>query len=258
MAFCLEGQVAPARPLDNRLDMDAPIPTLLLTRPKAQSLRFADAFRDRFGQAASVLVAPLMEVTELSPDVPIPHAETLIFSSEAAVTAVRALSLPAGLAAWCVGPRTAAAARAAGFAALEGPGDGAGMVRAMIAARVAGPCLFLRGEDVAADLAGLLNSAGIETHSVTVYRQSPMPLASAAQDLLAGVRPVLLPLFSPRSARLAAVAIGRPRAPLWLASLSAAVDSAAGALSAERREIASRPTAPAMLDALARLVADPP
>ena len=233
-------------------------PTLLLTRPAPQSDRFAEAFRDRFGPELPIVVSPLMQVQDVVPDRPIPQAETLIFSSETAVARARSLGLPSGLTAWCVGTRTADAARRAGFRAVTGPGDGAGLARAMVAASVAGPCLFLRGEDVAADLAGSLSSAGIATVAVIVYRQVPLPLTATARNLLDAEGTVLLPLFSPRSARLAAHGIGAARAALRVAALSPAVASAAADLPATRLAVAAEPTASAMLDALATLVADPP
>ena len=54
---------------------------------------------------------------------------------------------------------------------------------------------------------------------------------------------------------IAAAARGA-RAPLWLVSLSAAVDAAAGSAAA-RRIIADRPDAPAMISAIGHCLDDP-
>ncbi|MFV2038572.1 MAG: uroporphyrinogen-III synthase, partial [Paracoccaceae bacterium] len=62
-------------------------------------------------------------------------------------------------------------------------------------------------------------------HSITVYDQVEQDLSAAAVQVLGGARPVILPLFSPRSASIvarAARACGAT-APLRLIGLSAAV-----------------------------------
>ena len=244
----------------NRMDMPAPTqkPTLLLTRPAVQSARFAQDFRARFGKTVPIKVSPLQQIQDVAQIDPVLPAKTLILSSENAVPAALRLGIPLDVTAWCVGPRTARAAQEAGFTVVEGPGDAAGLARAMIAADVPGPCLFLRGAHVAGDLAATLTSAGIETHSRIVYRQASLPLTTAAHRVLAGNAPVLLPLFSPRSAQLAVAEIAAPKAPLLIAVLSPAVRAAAMSLPARRLVVAAVPSAPSMLDALATLLSDPP
>lgn len=228
-------------------------PTLLLTRPAAQSRRFAAAFRARFGEDWPMLIAPLQQIVALCPNVP--EARELIFTSENAVAPLVALAPAAGRRAWCVGPRTAAAAAQAGFQVVVGAGDGVALAKQIIAARPAGPLLLARGAAQAHDLAKLLNSAGIETLSACVYAQEALPPSAASEALLAGSIPLLVPLFSPRSARLFAEAAAGAPAPLWLAAISEATAQACAEIGAARMQLAAAPDAESMLKALARLIA---
>jgi uroporphyrinogen-III synthase len=226
-------------------------PTLLLTRPEAQSRRFAADFRARFAADWPVVIAPLTGLRMLAPP-PLPgDATDLIFTSETAVAAAR--DLPLGrLPAWCVGGRTAAAARAAGFPATQGPGDGRDLVAFIAQRRPQGRFLHLRGRDAAVDVAGLLAARGIACGEAVLYEQVSTPPTPEAAALLAGSAPVLVPLFSANGAR--ALAALTPRAPLFLVAMSPAV-AAACPPGAAGLEIAERPESGAMLDALARTIA---
>lgn len=234
--------------------MAAARPTVLLTRPEAASRRFAEAARERFGDLP-VVISPAMRTVFLSPELPGQDVAGLIFTSENAVTGFCRLSSRRGLPAWCVGERTARVARAEGFEVTAGPGDGEGLAATIIAAPPPGPLLWPHGADMAIDIAKSLESAGIETFSLVVYAQEPLPPSPEAQALLAGAAPVLLPLFSPRSARLVAGWASGCAAPLWVAAMSPAVAEAIAAPPPDRLVVAERPAADAMLAALGALLA---
>jgi len=228
-------------------------PTLLVTRPAAQARRFAESFAARFGEDWPKLLAPMQQIVARS--VQVPEARELVFTSENAVAAFAALSPAAGRRAWCVGARTAVAAARAGFAPVTGPGDGAALACAIIGAAPHPPLLVARGAHQAFDIAHVLNLAGIETFSACVYTQESLPLPAAAKALLAAHSPLLVPLFSPRSAQLFAQAAQRARAPLWVAALSPAVAESCADLHPARLRIAVSANAESMLDTLAKLVA---
>ncbi|MCW3781529.1 uroporphyrinogen-III synthase [Defluviimonas salinarum] len=235
--------------------MESHRPILLLTRPEAQSRRFSDAFRDRFGADWPVIVSPLTEIRFLDPG-PLPDdGRDLVFTSENAVAAFARLTPGGRGRAWCVGTRTEAAARAAGFSTRAGPGDAEGLARAIATSGEAARLLWPRPVHVARDMAKSLNSAGIDTVSVLIYDQISCPATDAATTALRETTPVLLPLFSPRSARLAAAAIAGTAAPLWVAAMSPAIAEAAAALSPQGLHTAETPDAAAMLDALDALIA---
>ncbi|MDO5613369.1 MAG: uroporphyrinogen-III synthase [Paracoccus sp. (in: a-proteobacteria)] len=219
-----------------------PLPTILLSRPRADSDRFAARLAgDPALAPLPVLIAPLLRIE------PVPHdpallaqADALLFTSAHAVPSAGA---GRGRRAWCVGGHTAAAARAAGFDVVEGPGDAAGL--APMIAPVVADLIHPRGRHIARDLGA---------RGVVVYDQVPQAPPPQALDLLAGQAPVILPLFSPRSARLAADMAAGARAPLWIAPISEAA-RAAWQGPAARCETAASPDAKGIHEAIRRLIA---
>lgn len=235
--------------------LDTARPTLLLTRPEAQSRRFAGAFRARFGGDWPVILSPLMEIVPVDPGPIAADCGDVVFTSENAVNELARRSRDRSATAWCVGTRTAAAARAAGFTIERGPGDAAGLVAAIRSSGRVGKVLWPRAVHAARDISSELKAAGIETISVIVYDQQSCTPSAEATAALSGRGPVLVPLFSPRSAQLFATAFPDPAAPLFVAAISTAVAEAAAAIPLRRCQIAQRHDAQAMLDALDTLAA---
>ena len=241
----------------------AETPILLLTRPRAQSERFAASLEGALAALPRV-IAPLIEIVPLPlPLDPGPFA-TFIFTSENGVASFAAQSPLRDRPAWCVGPRTAAAAAEAGFAvrsAEEEGGNAEALIGMLRAARPATPLLHLRGAHAVTDLAGRLRAEGLACDEAVVYAQQDCPPTPGALDVLSGPVPVLVPLFSPRSARLVAEAVGRmrqagPVAPLHAVAISdAAADRwrSGGAGEDARVVVAERPDARGMIEALGRL-----
>jgi uroporphyrinogen-III synthase len=231
------------------------VPPFLLTRPAAQGDRFADALRARFGSQVRVVASPLLVPQDLSPALPEDSAG-VIFTSETGVAALGRLRPAKGLPAWCVGDRTAQAARRVGYEARSAAGDAAALVAMILAEAPPGPLLHARGADSRGAVAERLTAAGIPTTEAVVYVQRPAPLTAGARALLGGADPVIVPLFSPRSAALfaAEVAAIPESAPLWVVALSPAV-AAAVAPHPARQAVAASPDAAAMLDAAEALIA---
>lgn len=227
-------------------------PPLLLTRPKAASQRFAREFRARFGADWPVLIAPLIEIAALR--APVPQADAVIFTSENAVAPFVAASAPAGRRAYCVGGRTAKVATAAGFDVIAGPGDAVRLLPLIVKHHTGGRLVHARGRHIAAPLAEQLNSAGIETFEAVVYEQRDQVLLPEAAALLREDGPVLVPLFSPRSAALFADCARDATANLLIAPISAAAAAPCTGLTRASIEIAAQPEAASVLDAMARLL----
>lgn len=225
-------------------------PIILLTRPLAQSQRFAD-------QIGGALISPLMRPEFLSPDLPLGDFAAVVLTSETGAEAAGRISA-AGIAlpkrAFCVGNRTAEVARAAGFTASSAAGAADDLLAHTIAVAPVGRLLLLRGQDSVGDLERRLVLAGIETVSLVVYRQIAQSLTDEAIAVLQDPRPVILPIFSPRSARLLADELRRiaAKAPIWLAALSPAVAEAFD-FPTVYTEIAPRPDSDAMLRAVQAL-----
>jgi uroporphyrinogen-III synthase len=227
----------------------------------AEARAFASALEGRFGPRVRPVLAPLMAVRTLAPTLPPGPFAGVIFTSAAGVAAALQLGTDLPRMAWCVGRRTAERAAAAGFRARSAEGDADALVAAILADPPPGRLLHLHGEDTRGAVAERLVSAGIETVSLSVYRQEAQPLTPEAAAVLGADGTVILPLFSPRSAVLFRAALPPgARATLLLAAMSAAVADEARAIPHGALLTALHPTAEAMLEACGALLqaASPP
>jgi uroporphyrinogen-III synthase len=165
---------------------------LLVTRPQEDGERTAATLRAR---GHSVLVAPLLRIEPLAAaDIgPGPFAAVLTTSANAAHAVARHARIGElrGLPLYTVGPRSADAARAAGFADVRSAdGDALDLV-ALVAGRLAGsaaPLLYLAGEDRTVDLTEELGRHGLAVRTVVVYRAAAAERfpPEAAQAIAAG------------------------------------------------------------------------
>jgi len=229
-------------------------PTVILTRPLEQSRRFADELAARFGPGLAVFVSPLSHAEFLAAPVP-GGVRTLVFTSENGVDAFAARTPDRSPDVICVGDRTAARARAAGFSRVAtGPGDAGGLSASLLSRPPASPVLVVRGREQAHDIAADLRSAGIRAESVCLYRMEDDPPSDEALAAAAGPAPVILPLFSPNAASRAMV-LRQPGSRLLVAALSPAVARAAEGLAPIAVEVAERPDSGSMIDAIGRLLA---
>ncbi len=207
-------------------------PTLLLTRPRADSLRFA-----RLLPGWQAVIAPILRIVPVDHDAArLRAAGALLFTSAHAVAAA---GPGAGRAALCVGGRTAEAARKAGFDVTEGPGDAAGLLP-LIARWRGAPLLHPHGRHLAREL---------PVPGMVVYEQKSCDLTDEARDLLARGGDVVLPLFSARSAALAAAAVRGSMSRLWPVAISATVMQAWDGPRAGTA-IAQQPTQEGMVQAI--------
>lgn len=214
-------------------------PILVLTRPEPQSRALAAAL----DVPAEVIVAPILEIVcaETLPDLA-RYAGVILTSANA----VRCGPPLAGHRVHCVGERTAAAARAAGAEVVTVARDAEDLVP-----RIAGPgpLLHLRGEHARGEVARRLTDAGIPTEEAVVYAQTPLALSTAARRALEGAAPAVLPLFSPRSARLVGANL-KPGAELRVVAMSPAVARAWQDVTGGAAQIVAAPTGEAMMAAI--------
>ena len=144
---------------------------LLVTRPEPDATRTAETLRARRHE---VLVAPLLAMLPIAPQITGPYDAVLMTSASAARALAahpRANEL-ARLPCLTVGNRTAEAARAAGFTHVQSA-DGAldDLARLAVAKKPrSARLIYLAGEDRAGDLAGELGRHGIAVDTVVIYR----------------------------------------------------------------------------------------
>ena len=208
-----------------------PLPTLLLTRPYADSQRLADLLPEW-----RAVISPILQIVPVAHDAQrLNDAPGLVFTS---MHAVPSAGPGRGRLAICVGERTGQIAREAGFDVREGNGFAVSMLPLIEAAKV--PLIHPHGRHLAREL---------PVEGMVVYDQQALPLTEKARELLAGRASVVLPLFSPRSARLVAAEAAGAVAPLWPVSISAAADREWDAPAAGRL-IASGPTLEQMAAAI--------
>ena len=173
-------------------------PTLLLTRPKAQSAEFLSECEKLAGQRLPVVISPIIRIDFVSDLPDLNTHDTLIFTSANGVAACA--SELRGRRLVTVGAKTCAFATQAGAIATSLGED----VEAFLAQsdQIEGSALHCRGKIARGNLAERLNAIGIQTDEAILYDQVAQPLTPAARSLLQSNASVVAPIFSPRSAQL--------------------------------------------------------
>ncbi len=224
-------------------------PIVLLTRPLVGSERFAKRLVDRFGDRTEVKLSPLQDIEWLDAGDDKVDAKGLIFTSQNGVLGWNRDENPPKQAAFCVGPQTADLASSFGLDAVNCGGDADAVVGYITKAAPLGPLVHFRGEHGRGDIAKRLNWAGIETVERVVYRQAALTPAEDFAQITRSDRPVIAPLFSPRSADLFLDALPEGADP-WLAVISANAAERVDAKLKHKMMVASAPNAEAMLDSV--------
>lgn len=178
---------------------------IAVTRPQPDADRTAETLRARGHQ---VLLTPLMQLEMLRPDVGSGLFAAILITSANGARAAAAHPRVAELQKlplFAVGARSAAAARAAGFAdAVSADGDAEDLAR-LVAERFRGtkaPLLYLAGADRSGDLAGDLGRRGFAVHTAIVYRSVALPYPDALLQALRRGEVDAVLHFSRRSAEL--------------------------------------------------------
>ncbi|WP_210528499.1 uroporphyrinogen-III synthase [Rubellimicrobium arenae] len=219
---------------------------LLLTRPQAASERLLDACEAVWGRPIPAIISPVMAIQPRAVDLP-ERPDGLILTSEHGARRAGALGL-AGLPAWCVGRRTADVAAAEGLQARVAGQEAEELVERLLTERPSGLLLHLRGEHARGNIAARLNAAGLCAGEAVAYSQEALPPTPEAHAALQDPDPLVVPLFSPRSATL--LAAWTPAAPLDVIALSDAVAQAAGPLRPASLVTAAGPNGTAMVQAI--------
>jgi uroporphyrinogen-III synthase len=197
-------------------------------------------------------VSPLIEPEFVTQPPDLRGIKGVVFTARTAVEAFAALCPAARLPAYAVGDATADAARHAGLCVVSAGGDADALVRRILADGVQGPLLHLRGEHARGSVAQRLSGAGCPTREAVLYHQKAQPFTPEARALLDGHEPVLVPLFSPRTATIFSRQ-HRGQAPLFIAAMSPQVAEAV-MVPCWRLVVAEHPSMTAMVSALDELL----
>jgi uroporphyrinogen-III synthase len=218
---------------------------VLLTRPADENARIA-AMLEPLG--ARCLAWPLTRIVPLVGRLEVPEGtEAILFTSANAVRAFAAASPVRDLPALCVGDRTAACARAEGFAEVQSAGgDAAGLARL---ARDSRHRRFLhpRGRE-AAPLA--LDRGRVEAPAVYAAEPAGPPPAEVADAFAEGALGVVT-VWSPRNAAILRDWLGAERPPLGqtrLLGISAAAVAPLGEAGFAEVAVPTRPDARGMVE----------
>jgi uroporphyrinogen-III synthase len=177
---------------------------LLITRPRDDSDALAEILHAR-GHVP--IVAPLMEVRfHEGPPLALDGVQAVLASSANGVRALALRTPRREVTLFAVGPQTAQAARAHGFAdVIDADGDAQALAEKVASAcdPAAGALLHAAGAETAGRLRQTLQARGFHVESMVLYEAAPVASlpAIAAEALKAGTLDAVM-LFSPRSARI--------------------------------------------------------
>ncbi|MGO1074621.1 uroporphyrinogen-III synthase [Inquilinus sp. CA228] len=233
----------------------------LVTRPREEAERFADAMRDR---GLDPVVAPILEIEPVDPGpIDLGDVQAVLATSRNGIDAFARRVTRRDLPVLAVGDATAELARSLGFrdvASAAGDGDDlAELARARLDP-AAGVLLHPSGEEVARDLPALL--AGFTVRRIVLYRARPAAaLPSAAMAALADPGLAGVVFFSPRTAKVFATLAARVELTHRLAGLTAVCLSPAVAQALDPSpwravRIADRPDSPSLLARLSDFPAE--
>lgn len=174
----------------------------------------------------SPFVAPLLAVRMVEdPQIDLTGVRALAFTSANGLRAFADACPDRSLQVFAVGAATAQAAREAGFRrVLSADGDVSALADGIAARRseIGGAVLHPGAAELAGDLAGALERAGVEVRALTLYETAPVELEPAQLAALAEVDVALV--HSAKGARaLAAVLAAHPQPGLKVLGLSKAV-----------------------------------
>ncbi|WP_353392467.1 uroporphyrinogen-III synthase [Ruegeria sp. HU-ET01832] len=224
-----------------------------MTRPRAASERFVAQLPTRVRSRVQVIYSPILEIKPLPVRVDTIDTRGLIFTSANAVNAAASAGVERSLPAFCVGPATTGTAKGAGWDAQMMGQTAEELIAALLQTRPLSPLLHLRGEHSRGNIAARLTESGLTVREQPVYQQNLLPLTPEATAAASGKSAVLVPIFSPRTARHFAD-IWRGSAPLWVAAISQATAEPLYSLPYARLKVAKAPTPKKMRKAVKKLV----
>lgn len=220
--------------------------TVLITRPREDAERLADALRAAH-QGVGVIIASVMEIVPRSFAPVQGQPDMILLTSRHAVEAAISFG---DLPVICVGDATAEAARERGLDAKSVAGTADDLVAAVIASSARAP-LHLRGYHTRGDVTARLCAAGLEADERVVYAQEAVAWDADTQARVSLAPSLVVPLFSPRNAKLVAARLTETcAADLHLVCISKATLDAWDGPTPLSQTVAARPDFTSMITAI--------
>ena len=224
---------------------------VLLTRPAEENARIAGML-EPFG--ARCLAWPLTRIVPLVRQLEVPAGtEAILFTSANGVRAFADACPVRDLPALCVGDRTAACARAAGFAEVQSAGGDAADLARLVRESGHGRFLHPRGRE-----ATRLPLDGVIVHAPPVYAAEPAgPPPAEVAEAFAGGGIGIVTVWSPRNAAILRDWLAEARPPLGrtrLVGISAAAAAPLGQSGFAGVLVADRPDAGGVAERIGELL----
>ncbi|MFP7672317.1 uroporphyrinogen-III synthase [Marivita sp. S0852] len=231
-------------------------PLLLLTRPTASSHIFWDALSGQCRASVDPLINPLLSIHVTGPLPNLDGIKGLIFTSANGVDAYQSLGGPIlNVPVIAVGEETASAARALGFSVYVAGGTADLLFDLVVEQNFEGPLMHLRGEVAIQPLAQRLTKAGVKTQEAVLYEQRLETFSATTKEALSQDRPIIAPVFSPRTARQLSSESEQLGA-MWFAAISPAVADALPKTAGIRTWVAKAPSRKEMVRLVEEIITE--
>ncbi len=234
-------------------------PVILITRAKPQAERFADEL-----DAATVLkleqhVIPLIDIDYREIERTGNGYGSVAFSSENAVWATDKLWRGPKRIAFCVGDRTTKIASDLGWEARSAKGNARDLAKLLGREAPQGIVLWPCGKAAGTDFIKAARRRGVSVEAKVVYGMQKTDACDAARDVVSD-RPasrgrVIVPVFSPMSAKIAAECLDGLTDQVHVVAISHAAAAAFGA--AGQVTVAQEPNGEAMIRSIKAIFPHP-
>ena len=179
----------------------AQMPSVLITRSRPAAERFEADLLTEFPQL-NVVKSPVLEIVQKGELPELSKYQGVIFTSPNAVERFSASKSVDGCHCFCVGDTTAEAARQMGFSAISAGGSSQDLIDLVKNFPTKGRLVHVRGVHSRGKIAQRLSDMGRPCDTSIVYDQIEQTLNHSAQQLFNEKKPVIVPIFSPRTAEL--------------------------------------------------------
>lgn len=226
---------------------------LLMTRPVDASTRFVDELGEAITRRLDICFSPLLDIVPIATEITFDDANGVLFTSANGVQIASDLTTRRDLPCYSVGSNTTVRATELGWQAVCVGDTSEDMIKALMDRKDDAKLVHLSGRHTRGDIANRLSSAGRTVRNIVIYDQVLRHLTDQARRILAAETPVIVPIFSPRTARQFASQVAAT-APIYVAALSKAVAEPLKNSPMRNILIAERPTTAAMKPVVERLL----